>query len=251
MDTINSKPDMNQRQNLEQVFRNYQLLKTEVDQWQQQRGSFWIATLNLAETPPYLPILDLPLEAIIELWQRLNVVAKVNVLESELREMWGQFTNGPSKMDNEMASRLQMAISGVARLASAEVNKTGRVGRYDFHDSMVCPVCGEVSTMAILTPPNGKRIMHCLMCSFEWAVKRVGCLHCGSEDAKQQIFLQNETYPGVEMVVCQLCEQYFKEIDARQLTAQDYVWEELRTLPLNFAAENWLAKQTEEKNQLN
>lgn len=250
MDKSKKKPVTSEDETMIHAHQNYQLLKQEVEQWQQERSSYWVEKLSLAENPPYMPMLDLPLEAIIELWQRLNAVAKVNLSDSELAEMWGQFITGQNEMDNEMTSRLQMALSGVACLASEEVKKTGRVGQYDSHDSLVCPVCGEIASMAILTPPNGKRMMHCLVCGFEWAVKRVGCLHCGSEDAKQQIYLQNETYPSVEMVVCQLCGQYFKEIDARQLAAQDYVWEELRTLPMNFAAERWLAEYSQKNNQI-
>ena len=113
------------------------------------------------------------------------------------------------------------------------------------------PVCGEVPTLAVLTPPNGARVMHCLSCNFEWPVKRIGCLFCGSGDAKQQLFLKNEKFPGVEMAVCQLCGQYFKEIDAREKVVSDYRWEDLRTLPLNFATELWFSEQAKKNNQMN
>ncbi|MEN6328324.1 MAG: formate dehydrogenase accessory protein FdhE, partial [Syntrophomonas sp.] len=98
---------------------------------------------------------------------------------------------------------------------------------------------------------NGQRIMHCTSCSFEWSVKRTGCLHCGCEDAKQQMYLKNEEFPGIEMVVCQVCGQYFKEIDGRKLSAVDYFWEDMRTLPLNYATELWLEEQVKKNNQIN
>jgi FdhE protein len=236
------------------AYKAYKLLKQEADRWQQERGSYWREQLSLAEKPPYLPLLDLPSEAVIELWQRLNSAARVEVSDSELRKIWEQFRASQTVGDGEMAARLQMALSGVARLACEMASERGVTiqgsGQTSSDDSIVCPVCGEVVTLAILMPPNGKRIMHCTSCGFEWPVKRVGCLRCGSEDAKQQIFLANEAYPGIEMVVCQICGHSFKEIDARKLSAQDYKWEDLRTIPLNFAAEHWQAEQAKENRQL-
>ena len=245
MDAKKSKLASTEDETTKLAFQKYNLLKQAVDIWQQERSSHWLEMLGLAEKPPYLPIMDLPSEAIIELWQRLNIVAKLEISDSDLREMWEQFKQSQDEMDAEMSARLQMAVSGVVQLAGKMANEQN-----DSHDSMVCPVCGEVVTLAVLTPPNGKRIMHCNLCGFEWTVKRVGCLQCGSEDAKQQIFLKNEAFPGIEIVVCQHCRQYIKEIDARELSAQDYMWEDLRTLPLNFAAENWLAELTKKNDQL-
>jgi len=243
----------------DQAYQKYQQLKQEVDHWQQERGSYWLEMLSLAEKPPYLPILDLPSEAIIELWQRLNSVAKVEISDSDLREIWEQFSKGQdvNAMDEEMSTRFQMAISGVARLAGKMANEKkvpaqgyGHSASDDPRECIICPVCGEVSALAVLTPPNGNRIMHCTSCSFEWSVKRVGCLHCGSEDSKQQMFLSNEAYPGIAMAVCQLCGHSFKEIDARELRVQDYMWEDIRTLPLNFATELWLSEQAKKNNQI-
>ncbi|MEA4926514.1 MAG: formate dehydrogenase accessory protein FdhE [Syntrophomonadaceae bacterium] len=258
MDSDESKLVITENETVKQAYKNYSLLKQEVDDWQQERGPYWVDRLSLAETPPYLPILDLPAEAMMELWQRLNIVAKVQISDSDLRELWEQLGKGQNVIDAEMSSRLQMAISGVARLASEMVNEkrsadqnSGNMASYGSSGSAVCPVCGEEANLALLIPPNGQRIMHCSSCSFEWPVKRVGCLYCGSEDSKQQMFLQNEAFPGVEMAVCQICGRYFKEIDARELVVHDFVWEDLRTLPLNFAAENWLAELAKKNNQIN
>ena len=249
MDSNKSKLVIHEDENMQQAYQKYELLKKEVEQWQQERGSYWSEMLSLAEKPPYLPIADLPLEAIIELWQRLNIAAKAEIADSALKELWEQFKNGQNTMDAEMGTRMQMAISGVAKLASKMIEEKGtHDSSYTAQGITVCPVCGEQSAMTAITPPDGKRMMQCTLCGFEWPVKRVGCLFCGSEDAKQQIYLQNEAYPGVEMVVCQTCGQYFKEIDARELVAKDYLWEDLRTLPLNFAAKLWLKEQVNNNN---
>ncbi|MGS0764196.1 formate dehydrogenase accessory protein FdhE [Syntrophomonas curvata] len=241
---------------IEQAFQKYNLLKQEVVHWQQERGAYWLKMLSLAESPPYLPIRDLPLEAIIELWQRLNSLANVEISDTELKQMWQDFCESQSLqnvIDEQMSTRFQMAVRGVAQLAARVVNDKAAQGlvSLDFsRNSAVCPVCGEIASLAVVTPPDGKRMMHCSSCGFEWMVKRIICLHCGSEDAKQHIYLKNEAFPGIDMVVCQLCGQYFKEIDARELHVQDYMWEDLRTLPLNFAAERWLSEHAIKDNQI-
>lgn len=250
----NSKLVVEENENMEQGYHRYQLLKKEVDTWQQERGSYWQNKLTLAEKAPYMPVFDLPSDAIIELWIRLNSAAKFEKSESDLREIWERFKSGQVEMDAEMLTRLQMAIGGVAQLASQLASQKEEFQETEaptnYLDTLTCPVCGENSTLAVLTVPNGRRMMHCNYCSFEWPVKRAGCLFCGSNDTKQQLFLNNEAYPGVEMVVCQICRQYFKEIDARKNAEPDYKWEDIRTLPLNFAAELWLSEEAKKNNKL-
>ncbi len=245
-------------QELEQAYQKYQLLKQEVEHWQQERGSYWLQQFSLADNPPYLAIAELPAQAVIELWQKLNQAAGAAVADSDLQEIWERLKNSQivNELDSEMSARLQMAISGVAQLAGDMVNEqklpteSSKLSD-NAQGGFICPVCGEVPTLAVLTPPNGARVMHCLSCNFEWPVKRTGCLFCGSGDAKQQLFLKNEKFPGIEMSVCQLCGQYFKEIDAREKLVQDYRWEDIRTLPLNFAIELWFSEQAKKNNQMN
>jgi len=245
-------------ESIKQAYQNYQFLKQEVDNWQQERSSYWLNQIELAEKPPYLPIQDLPSEAIIELWQRLNCAAGKEVSDKELGEIWQKIRtnqNIEQLMDAEMSTRFQMAVCGVAQLAARMANDKGVAeeifNQSDYpRDSAVCPVCGEVTTLAVVTPPDGKRIMHCNTCGFEWMVKRMICLHCGNEDAKQRTYLKNESYPGFEMVVCLLCGEYSKEIDTRELQVRDYMWEDLRTLPLNFATEFWLSEHMKKDNQI-
>ncbi len=250
MDTKNAKLVVKEEGSIAKVHEKYLLLKQVVDDWQNERGSYWLSMLSLAEQPPYKPVLDLPSEAIIELWQRLNEAVQAGAPDSDLVDLWNQFRSGQSLADAEMLSCLQLAVSGVAKLASEMANEKIGAGSVDFFNAAVCPVCGERATLAFITPPGGQRIMFCNTCGYEWRVKRTGCLFCGSEDAKQQIYLKNEEFPGVEMVVCQVCGEYFKEIDTRQLAGQDYVWEDLRTLALNFAAEQWLAEKAKQDNKI-
>lgn len=235
---------------VEAVYKKYKFLKQEVEHWQQERSSYWTNMINLTEEAPFLPLAELPSDAVIELWQKLNVAAKFIVSDSELREIWQKLENKQNAMDEAMATRLQMAISGVAQIASKLATEKNVIPARQHQNTAICPVCGEICMLAVITPPDGHRIMHCTMCGFEWKVKRIKCLHCGSEDEKQQMYLKNKNFPGIEMVACQLCGQYVKEVDARDLQVKDYLWEDIRTLPLNFAVERWLAENGVNKDKI-
>lgn len=244
-------------ESIKQAYQKYQDLKIAVDHWQQERSSHWLGVMVLAQKPPYLPILDLPEDAIIELWQRLNIAAGASITDAEARELWKQFKDGQATMNPELLSRLHLALGGVAQLAANKAKSQGvpaiglsYIASDDPTTSYLCPVCGEASTLAILMQPNGHRHLHCNTCGFEWTVKRMGCLYCGNEDAKQLTYLKNEEFSGIEVAVCQVCGHYLKEFDERQLKVKDYMWEDLRTVTLNFAAERWLSENVKNHNNV-
>ena len=97
--------------------------------------------------------------------------------------------------------------------------------------------------MTLLTPPVGKRYQKCLICSYQRPINASGCACCGNIEPKKQTYLKSDSYPGIEVGVCSDCGWYFKQVDLRVLKVQDLVWEDIRTMPLNFAAEKWLAGQ--------
>jgi|LSQX01.1.fsa_nt_gb FdhE protein len=251
-DKINVPED----ESTKQAYQKYKVLKQAVDQWQQERSAHWLAVMVLAPKPTYLPLLDLPEDAVIELWQRLNTAAGASITDTEARELWKQFKDDPATMNPELISHLHLALGGVAQLAakqakSQEVPAIGPsyIASDDPATSYLCPVCGEAATVAILKQPDGHRHLHCNTCGFEWTVKRMGCLYCRNEDAKQLTYLKNEEFPGIEVLVCQVCGHYLKEFDERQLRVKDYMWEDLRTLTLNFATERWLSENTKNRDQ--
>lgn len=236
---------------MEQAYQTYSLLNGEVRRWQDERGSFWMEELSPAETPPYYPLVDFPEMVVLELWERLNRVRGVLVSESVLRETWNEFKAGQPVSDPELLSCLQIALSGIAHLSRARIMETKKdmfnaplqdhPGEPSY-ESAVCPICGEGATFSVLAPPNGKRFLHCTLCGQEWPTMRVGCIRCGREEASEQNYLNSGEFPGIEVVACEACGQYFKELDLRLLSVADYIWEDVRTLPLNYAAEQWLAE---------
>jgi len=224
---------------MEQAHHTYNLLNEEVRHWQDERGSFWIEELSPAETTPYYPLGDFPDMVVLELWKRLNRIIGVLVSESVLTETWNEFKVGQPVSDPELLSSLQIALSGIAHLLRVK----GPLLALDVVNSAGCPICGESAALSVLTPPNGKRCLHCTICGHEWPTPRVGCIRCGSDEASKQNYLKAEEFPGIEVVACEACGQYFKELDMRLLSAVDYIWEDVRTLPLNYAAEQWLAER--------
>ena len=223
---------------MEQAYQTYSLLNEEVRRWQDERGSFWMEELSPAETPPYYPLVDFPEMVVLELWKRLNRVIGVLVSESVLRETWNEFKAGRSVSDPELLSCLQIALSGIAHLSRVNAPLQDS----DEAESTECPICGEGAAFSVLTPQNGKRCLHCTLCGHEWPTTRVGCIRCGREEASEQNYLNSGEFPGIEVVACEACGQYFKELDLRLLSVADYLWEDVRTLPLNYAAEQWLAE---------
>ena len=233
---------------MEQAYQTYSLLNEEVRRWQDERGSFWMEELSLAETPPYYPFVDFPEMGVLELWKRLNRVIGVLASESVLRETWNEFKVGRPVSDPELFSCLKIALSSIAHLSRVKIMETKQdmfnalLQESNEAESASCPICGEVAALSVIAPPNGKRFLHCTLCGHEWPTKRVGCIRCGREGASEQNYLHSEEFPGIEVVACEACGQYFKELDLRLLSVADYIWEDVRTLPLNYAAEQWLAE---------
>lgn len=231
-------------ESMEKARRTYNLLNKEVKVWQMERGLLWQEKLSPAAKPPYYSFEDFPETLVLELWERLNRVRGISAAELVLRETWEQFKIGQTAVDPELLSCLQIALSGIARLCRAKIGADNLAE--SSAESAVCPICGQEAAFSVLKPPNGKRFLHCSLCGHEWPTVRTGCMLCGKREPAAQNYLNSREFPGIEVVVCEACGRYFKEFDLRLLAATDYTWEDMRTLPLNYAAEQWLAERAKE-----
>ncbi|AFM41214.1 uncharacterized protein involved in formate dehydrogenase formation [Desulfosporosinus acidiphilus SJ4] len=253
MNTLNETNATVEENNLEEAYQTYRLLKEEIKEWQEERGSFWLQNLKITEAPPYYPLANLPADAIFELWVRLNRVMEEEVSDSDLKDAWQNLKAGRGIQKAWLQSTLQLALSGLAQLVRIMLNSRfedniqfrNSISEHE-HESeenqnRCCPICGEKAVLSVLIPPHGKRFLHCIFCGQEWPVMRTGCILCGRDEASSQNYLRAKEYPGVELVTCESCGQFFKEFDLRLLTAEDLVWEDVRTLPLNYAGEHWVA----------
>lgn len=232
------------KEELAKVKDNYLKLKAEVQAWQQELGEIVAKEVQVAQTPPYFTLDKLPEERVVELWYRLNQVAGELLAVQDLKILMQKYKQG-EQLEDSLVARLHLALAGVAEAVSRKIAPQQEVDQEKESNQPYgpCPVCGEKSFVTFLTPPVGKRYQKCLICSHQRPVKASGCACCGSEDAKKQTYLQAEEYPGIEIAVCSDCGSYFKQIDLRKIMVKDFVWEDLKTLSLNYAAENWLAGQ--------
>lgn len=234
---------------MEALHETYQELQQEISAWQNERGEHWLDGLTPNAASPYLPAEKLPEEAILELMGRLLSLKNRTFSAEELRLLLQQFLSGQAFEDTELLSLFNLALSGVFGLARKHLPEKLLLAAAT-EETLLCPICGQEPGMTVLTQPVGKRHLHCTSCGHEWTAKSVGCIRCGSSDTSQQMYLKNEDFTGIEIVVCQNCEGDFKEIDLRERLVEDFVWEDLRTLPLNYAAEKWLHDQAASKKAL-
>ena len=233
---------------IEEAYQKYKSLKKLVNEWQELNGASFTEKVELSDKPPYLLVRNFPLDTVLNLWQKLNLHTNIKISDAELIKIWGVAVINENlantEIDQELLMHLQMTISGLAQLVNEKVNNEDsnniRKALVNDYREINCPVCGEIPAITALKPPNGNRVIHCLVCNNERNYRRSSCIYCDNSDTKKLMYLNNEIYPGIEVVACKECGQFFKEIDARHLVVDDYTWEDIRTLPLNFAAELWL-----------
>lgn len=235
---------------MEALYKAYQKIKANIILWQKDRGENWAQCLTPNTSFPYFSPETLPEEPVLELMGRLLEGNERPLSSEELRPFWSRFLSGENLDDAELLSHFNLALNGVLELFRKQLPEElyQAAAKEEAH---LCPVCGQEPALSVLTPPVGKRYLHCTRCGHEWPGKRVGCIHCGSEEAAEQTYLKNEDFPGIEIVICQTCGEDFKEVDLRERSVNDFVWEDIRTLPLNYAAEKWQNEQAQKKGSLN
>ncbi len=207
---------------------NYDLIHRAIEDWISEKGSCGKTLLIASPEPPYYPLATLPKELIEEVEGKIQEALAGNTEDfPKSKEFFHLF-----------------ALSGVAQFARRSCDiwnqAENSLATQDFHYSF-CPVCGERQLISTLIPPVGKRHVHCPTCGAHWSTQRIDCIRCGDQEPKNHIYLQSDQYPGVEIVFCHSCGEYFKEFDLRERDIQDFLWEDIRTLPLNFAVENKLS----------
>lgn len=100
-----------------------------------------------------------------------------------------------------------------------------------------CPVCGQKGTFGRLGK-EGQRLLHCPLCDWEWPIRRIQCVHCGTEDHHELVELEVEEIPGYQVHACNKCKGYLKVADQRGAEDQgiDLFLADLVTQPLDQVA---------------
>lgn len=127
--------------------------------------------------------------------------------------------------------------TALARAAAA----VARIIPLDEWHHQKCPVCGTIPSFASIEGAEGQRKLVCGSCLTHWRYKRIGCAFCGEEQPDRLKVLTAEEFPGWHATVCLTCHGYIKTADLRQMTVPPR-WQQavLTTLPLDYAAVNWL-----------
>lgn len=229
--------------------KTYETLANTIKTWQEEHASA-LSDWQHRVHPPYFTFKSLPDNLVLDLWQRLNESLGVLSLVDDLAQELTKFKENGELSNQEKVTSLYFALSGVAQLARKQISEKLLHYTVENWADSTCPVCGEESRLTLLVPPVGKRYLYCRMCGHEWPGKRVGCVVCGSENASKQTYLKSEEFPDVEIAACEECGEYFKEIDLRTRKVELFLWEDVQTLPLNYAAEQWLSEQAQKKGSI-
>ena len=81
----------------------------------------------------------------------------------------------------------------------------------------LCPVCGHEPLMAKLEGEEGRRILHCSLCSTEWAYRRLQCPFCLNDNHETLRFFFVDEESPYRVDVCDECKRYLKTVDERKL----------------------------------
>jgi FdhE protein len=100
-----------------------------------------------------------------------------------------------------------------------------------------CPFCGGFPDMGEIRK-EGKRILHCPLCSTEWEYPRMKCPYCQNEDQAQLTYFQVEGEAENRVDICLACRHYLKTIDSREMEGSlDFEVEDYLTLHLDHLAQ--------------
>jgi FdhE protein len=99
-----------------------------------------------------------------------------------------------------------------------------------------CPLCGSSPDMAYFND-EGKRFLHCELCSHEWHYQRLKCPFCENERAKDLGYFTSEEEEGYRVDFCRKCKRYIKTLDMRVIgSPAPLELENLITLHLDMLA---------------
>jgi FdhE protein len=101
-----------------------------------------------------------------------------------------------------------------------------------------CILCGNRAYISILS--DGKRLLRCALCNYEWQVTRFGCPFCGNKDQEKLRFFYLEEGP-FRVDVCENCKGYIKTFDKKkrvQGKEDSFELDYFRTFYLNIIAYN-------------
>ena len=84
-----------------------------------------------------------------------------------------------------------------------------------------CPFCGGPPQVSVLRRDSGSdgggRELICALCSTNWALRRILCVHCGEEDEHRLKYFHTPEFDHVRVDACETCLRYLKAVDLSRL----------------------------------
>ncbi len=120
-----------------------------------------------------------------------------------------------------------------------------RSGVFSDGNLIRCPSCGSNPIVGVLRPEGdaARKSLICMLCSHEWAFRRIYCPSCGEERESHMAFYSAPEIPHVRVDVCDTCHTYLKSVDLTKTGLAVPVVDELAALPLDlWALENGYRK---------
>lgn len=101
-----------------------------------------------------------------------------------------------------------------------------------------CPICGSLPALLFLNRA-GERRAHCSWCAAVWGLHRFQCPSCDNRLHDSLGYFAVEDMPHYRVQYCNLCRNYFKSIDTRELLEDPYLpLEEWTTIHLDLLAQH-------------
>lgn len=126
-----------------------------------------------------------------------------------------------------------------AALQVVWVAQASRLNAVEFADagaSHECPTCGSLPVASLLKSGGnleGRRYLHCGLCSTEWYRPRIHCLHCGSSEGVSYHAIAGAG-DTVRAEICDVCQSYTKLIAQDKNPAADPCADDVATLGLDI-----------------
>ncbi|MDI6786283.1 MAG: formate dehydrogenase accessory protein FdhE [bacterium] len=102
-----------------------------------------------------------------------------------------------------------------------------------------CPICGSPPYISKLSKEEGKRVLKCSLCDYEWLFSRLMCPFCNNEDQEFHKYFYIEEDSPYRVDVCDKCHQYIKTVDERKYPSDKRInlfMDHISTIYLDFKA---------------
>ncbi len=101
-----------------------------------------------------------------------------------------------------------------------------------------CPICGGLPGMGELSGEEGKKRLHCSICTSAWEVERMKCSYCCNQESDSLEYFSAEGDAGYRVDICRKCSCYLKVVDSRELgEGLPMDVEDLNTMHLDILAQ--------------